>query len=80
MAYGNQSKRNDVFEVLNRTPNMFNLLSQAEDAIYRFETDFMLDDETRSIIEKINKHLGRLDSHLNSIQNKALEDYKKLTV
>ena len=78
MAFGNQNKRNDVFEVLNRTPDMFALLEKAELAIDEIECKFLLDEDVAQTIEKVKKHLGRLDSQFSQMQNKALQEYKQL--
>ena len=78
MAYGNQSKRNDIFEVLNRTPGMFALLEKAEEAIDEIECKFMLDEDVSKTIEKIKKHLGKLDTQFSRMQNEAIREYKLL--
>jgi len=57
---------------------MFALLEKAEEAIDEIECKFMLDEDVSKTIEKIKKHLGKLDTQFSRMQNEAIREYKLL--
>ena len=71
------TKRNELFELINRLPDKIDLVEKAQDAISELDLKYLDYDEQKRI-DKINKHLDWLYEYYIREQKEVARKYREI--